>query len=75
MVTFMKGTTIKITLPNKVSLIKFNSTEEEYQQLVSEGYVLADFVGRCNKNEWAGEVFAQIKIEEFNVNRVAKYDF
>ena len=37
MVTFMKGTTIKITLPNKVSLIKFNSTEEEYQQLISEG--------------------------------------
>lgn len=75
MVTFMKGTTIKITLPNKVSLIKFNSTEEEYQQLISEGYVLADFVGKCAKNEWAGETFAQIKIEEFVVNRVAKYDF
>ena len=75
MVTFMKGTTIKITLPNKVSLIKFNSTEEEYQQLISEGYVLVDIVGKCNKNEWAGETYAQIKIEDFSVNSVAKYDF
>lgn len=75
MVTFMKGTTIKITLPNKVSLIKFNSTEEEYQRLISEGYVLVDIVGKCNKNEWAGETYAQIKIEEFVVNSVAKYDF
>lgn len=75
MVTFMKGTTIKITLPNKVSLIKFNSTEEEYQQLISEGYVLVDIVGKCNKNEWAGEIYAQIKIEDFSVNSVAKYDF
>ena len=75
MVTFMKGTTIKITLPNKVSLIKFNSTEEEYQQLISEGYVLVDIVGKCNKNEWAGETYAQIKIEDFSVNSVVKYDF
>lgn len=75
MVTFMKGTTIKITLPNKVSLIKFNSTEEEYQQLISEGYVLVDIVGKCNKNEWAGETYAQIKIEDFSVNSIAKYDF
>ena len=75
MVSFMKGTTIKITLPNKVSLIKFNSTEEEYNQLLSEGYVMIDVVGKCNKNEWAGETYAQIKVEDFSVNNVAKYDF
>lgn len=75
MVSFMKGTTIKIALPNKVSLIKFNSTEEEYNQLLSEGYVMIDVVGKCNKNEWAGETYAQIKVEEFSVNNVAKYDF
>ena len=75
MVTFMKGTTIKISLPGGNSLIKFNSTEEEYQQFLAEGYVLADFVGRCMKNEWGGKVSAQIKVEDFAINNVVKYEF
>lgn len=75
MVTFMKGTTIKISLPGGNSLIKFNSTEEEYQQFLAEGYVLADFVGRCMKNEWGGKVSAQIKVEDFAINNIVKYEF
>ncbi|MGN0992842.1 MAG: hypothetical protein ACI4PE_02865 [Bacilli bacterium] len=46
-----KKPTLKITLPNKVSLIKFNSSEEEYEQLLSDGYVAIDIVGKCNINE------------------------
>lgn len=75
MVTFMKGTTIKISLPNDISLIKFNSTQEEYEQFLVDGYVLADFIGRCNKNDWGGKVRPQIKIEDYEIFNVVKYDF
>lgn len=43
--------TLKITLPNKISLIKFGSSEEEYYNLLTEGYIQLNVVGRCNANE------------------------
>lgn len=71
-----KKPTLKITLPNKVSLIKFGSSQEEYDKLFSEmGYVEIDVVGRCNKNEWNGWVTPQIFIEDYDVIDKAKYIF
>lgn len=47
-----KKPTLKITLPNKVSLIKFGSSQEEFNSLYSEeGYIAIDIVGKCNANE------------------------
>ena len=47
-----KKPTLKITLPNKVSLIKFGSSQEEFNSLYSEeGYIVIDIVGKCNANE------------------------
>ena len=71
-----KKPTLKITLPNKVSLIKFGSSQEEYEKLFSEtGYVEIDIVGRCNKNEWNGWVTPQIFIEDYEIVDKAKYIF
>lgn len=70
-----KRPTLKITLPNKVSLIKFGSNEEEYNSLLSQGYITLDIVGRCNKNEWNGNISAQILIEDYNVIGESKYCF
>ena len=71
-----KKPTLKITLPNKVSLIKFGSSQEEYEKLFSEmGYVEIDVVGRCNKNEWNGWVTPQIFIEDYEIVDKAKYTF
>ena len=71
-----KKPTLKITLPNKVSLIKFGSSQEEYDKLFSEmGYVEIDVVGRCNKNEWNGWVTPQIFIEDYEIVDKAKYIF
>lgn len=69
--------TLKITLPNKVSLMKFNATDEECAALENyEGaYVQIDVVGRCNKNEWLGNVSPQIFIEQYEITGYGKYLF
>lgn len=46
-----KKPTLKITLPNKISLIKFGSSQEEYERFLSEGYVELNIIGKCNQNE------------------------
>lgn len=71
-----KKPTLKITLPNKVSLIKFNSNQEEYESLLSNtGYVEINVVGKCNKNEWNGWVTSQILIDDYEIIDKAKYIF
>ena len=46
-----KKPTLKITLPNKLSFIKFGSSQEEYDTLLTEGYIELNVIGRCNANE------------------------
>ena len=59
-----KGYTIKISLPNNISLLKFHATEEDCEkfQTNNTGYIEVDIVGRCNENEWNGFVSPQILI-------------
>ena len=79
MVTLMspdKKPTLKITLSNKVALIKFNSSQEEYENFISEtGYIQFDIIGRCNKNVWNGYTSAQIFIEDYEKTGCSKYIF
>lgn len=78
MITLMspdKKPTLKITLPNKTSLIKFNSNSEEYESLLSDGYVEINLVGKCNANEWMGNVTPQILIEDYEIVGQKKYIF
>lgn len=67
--------TLKITLPNKISLIKFGSSEEEYDSLITEGYIKLNIIGRCNQNIWMGRVSPQIFIEDFEETGRNKYNF
>ena len=78
MITLMspdKMPTLKITLPNKVSIIKFGSSQEEYCKLYSEGYTTINLVGRCNKNEWNGNITPQIFIEDYEIVDSKAYYF
>lgn len=59
-----KKPTLKITLPNKIALIKFGSSQEEYDSLLTDGYIKMNIIGRCNANEWAGHVTPQVLIED-----------
>lgn len=79
MITLMspdKSPTIKIALPNGVSLIKFGSSEEEFETLYSEtGYVEIDVVGKCGMNERGYKPTPQIYIEDYEIIGRMKYVF
>ena len=70
-----KNPTLKITLPNGTSLIKFRSSNEEYERLYSElGCVTINIVGKCERNIWNGTISPQIIIEDYEiVERTAYY--
>lgn len=77
MVTVYRKTsnTLKITLPNKVSIMKFNASEEECDMFQNQqgAYIEINVVGRCSKNEWMGNISAQVMLEEYEVVGVGAY--
>ena len=72
-----RGYTIKIQLPNNISILKFNATEEDCEtlQLNNTGYIEVDIIGRCNQNEWNGYTSPQIFIQDYQVIDSNKYYF
>lgn len=70
-----KKPTLKITLPNKVCLIKFGSSQEEYDNLLSDGYISLNIVGRCNQNIWMNYITAQVLIDDYEIIGESKYCF
>ena len=70
--------TLKITLSNGVSLIKFRSTEEEYEKMVpvfDSGSVNINVIGTCTINEWNGIISPQIEIKDYEIVGETKYYF
>ena len=71
-----KNPTLKITLPNGASLIKFKSSQEEYEQLKNDmGCTTINVVGKCERNVWNGSVSAQIIIEDYEIVGTKQYYF
>ena len=71
-----KNPTLKITLPNGMSLIKFRSSNEEYEKLCSElGCIIINVVGKCERNIWNGIVNPQIIIEDYEIVGKTEYYF
>lgn len=64
-----KDNTLKITLSNGISLMKFKATDEQCEMLQTNnnGFYTLDIIGRANKNEWMGHVTAQIFIEDYEI--------
>ena len=50
----MKSNTLKFNLPNGLSIIKFNGTEEEINKFTTTGYLELNAICKCNANEWNG---------------------
>lgn len=68
MITLMspdKNPTLKIQI-EEVSVIKFKSSQEEYEQFCQEDMVLTA-VCKCNINKWNGNVYPQLLIEDFEL--------
>jgi hypothetical protein len=52
-----KSPTLKITLPDGTSLIKFKGSQEEYDSLYSDlGCVTINIVGKFERNIWNGNI-------------------
>ena len=71
-----KNPTLKIELPNGTSLIKFKSSQEEYEKLKPEtGCTSLTVIGRCESNTWMGRITPQIIVEDYEVSGYIKYYF
>ena len=74
--SLLKGTTIKINLKDDINLIKFKSSESEYNNLYTDmGCVTVNIVGRFQKNSWNGRVNPQILIEDYEIVDKSLYYF
>lgn len=72
-----KNPTLKIALSNGVELIKFGSSEEEYESLIPEGNgcITINIVATCGANVWGGQVTPQLAIKDYEIINAQKYYF
>lgn len=71
----MKSNTLKFTLPNGLSIIKFNGTEEEIEKFTTKGYLEINAICKCAANEWNGNTYPQLIIENYEIIDSSKYFF
>lgn len=70
-----KDITIKITLPNNISLLKFKATEEDYECLCGDGWKTLTIIGKASKNEWMGRITPQLIINDYEVKQGKQWIF
>ena len=71
----MKNNTFKFNLPNGLSIIKFNGTDEEAEKFTTKGYLELNAICKCNANEWANKTYPQLIIEDYEIIDSSKYFF
>lgn len=59
-----KHPTLKIRLPNGVDIMKFGSSQEEFEEWSEPGKLLT-IVGTPKLNEWNGNITAQVIVEDW----------
>lgn len=72
-----KKPTLKITLPNGITIMKFRSSQEEYEKLVpnKDGYITINLVGSCHINNFRDNKTPQIFIEDYEILNTIDYLF
>ena len=72
-----RDNTLKITLPNKVSIIMFKADDELCDKLQNHnpGYYSMDIVARCAANEYFGNVSPQLKVKDIEITGQSAWDF
>lgn len=72
-----KKPTLKIALSNGVELIKFDSSQEEYESLLPEGNgcITINVIATCGANVWGGTITPQLMVKDFEVVNAQKYYF
>lgn len=73
-VNLYTGNTLKISIPNqKISLIKFKISDEDYEDLMKNNYCYINVIGTCSINSWDNS--PQIKIEDYEITKRLDYLF
>ena len=67
--------TLRIVLPNKTSLIKFKSSQEEYDRLCASECVTINVVGKCEANYYGGTVTPQLIVEDYEITEEMSWYF
>ena len=72
-----KDLTLKITLPNRTSIIMFKAPEDLCYKLQNEnpGYYTMNIVARCSANEYNGYVSPQLKNKDWEITGQVAYCF
>ena len=70
-----KRPTLKFTLDNGVTMIKFGASQEEYDKFNTEGFVEINVVGTCHRNVWRGRVTPQLILNEYEITKEQEYYF
>ena len=63
-----RNPTIKIHLDCGVDIMKFKSSQEEYESLIEPNTYIT-LIGKTNINEWNGRVTAQIMCEDYELDQ------
>ena len=72
----MKGNTFKFVVPNGLSIIKFNGSEEQVKKFsIQFGYLEINAICKCNINEWNNNIYPQLIIEDYEIIDSSKYFF
>ena len=70
-----KNPTLKITLKNGITIMKFKQSEEEYKKFTEEGYKTINIVGTAQVNVWRDQVTPQILLKDYEIIGSCNYDF
>lgn len=79
-IALMGKGTLKISIPGtKTTCIKFGYGEDKYFNLMSafknSTGIRVEIVGYCRENVWNGNVSPQIEIQDFQINKIFKWNF
>lgn len=66
----MKKNTLKISLPNNISIIKFNGTEKEIEDFSVSNNTTLVAICRCGVNKWNGNSYPQLFLEDYTLEKI-----
>lgn len=71
----MKSNTLKFNLPNNLSIIKFNGTEQQIEKFRTNGYIQINAICKCCKNQWCGNISPQLILQDYEIIDSSNYYF
>lgn len=71
----MKSNTLKFNLPNNLSIIKFNGTDQQIEKFTTQGFIEINAICKCNANKWCGNVSPQLILQDYEIIDSSKYYF